>query len=441
MSIFRRLLSQSSLIFGSRLFGAGVTFLIQIAIARQFGAAALGHYILIIAMVNIVAVLMPLGFEAIGTYFAAEYRARGEGRQLRRFMRRAYLHIAVSGLVLLAIGYPILDHLGEPGKAVVDHWVPAMILATATGMVFVSGAMLVGLKRPFAGFFAETIMRPLLGIAGFVFALVVTGEDRIDEIVWVLAVGYAVVAIVQYFMLRRTAYAIPLEENPRSGETRRWWYFAVPWMALVVAGDFFFDIDLLILAGHLDRHELAIFGVCTRIFSLVAFGVSSVYAVTMPDMFESEALKDRAGFHRKIGEANLVASGMSIALLVAVVLFAPLAFMLFGPDFGEGFVPLLILCLGLVVRSVFGPASVVLSIHNRPYTALPAVAASLATLVAANYLLVPVWGLVGAALAALAAISVWSASLWLTALKVAGVDVSIRARLRTARPLVAKAAE
>jgi O-antigen/teichoic acid export membrane protein len=84
---------------------------------------------------------------------------------------------------------------------------------------------------------------------------------------------------------------------------------------------------------------------------------------------------------------------------------------------------------------------VVLSIHNRPYTALPAVAASLATLVAANYLLVPVWGLVGAALAALAAISVWSASLWLTALKVAGVDVSIRARLRTARPLVAKAAE
>ena len=28
---------------------------------------------------------LPLGFETIGTYFAAEYRARGEGRLLRGF--------------------------------------------------------------------------------------------------------------------------------------------------------------------------------------------------------------------------------------------------------------------------------------------------------------------------------------------------------------------
>ena len=38
----------------------------------------------------IVAVVMPLGFETTGTYFAAEYRAKGEGRLLRGFMTRAY---------------------------------------------------------------------------------------------------------------------------------------------------------------------------------------------------------------------------------------------------------------------------------------------------------------------------------------------------------------
>ena len=93
----------------------------------------------------------------------------------------------------------------------------------------------------------------------------------------------------------------------------------MPWIALAVAGDFFFDIDLLLLSGHMSREELAIFGVCTRVFSLVSFGVGAVYAVTMPDMFESEAMKDRAGFHRKIGEANLVASGLSVALLLIVL--------------------------------------------------------------------------------------------------------------------------
>lgn len=442
MSLRQRLLSQSTVIFGARLFGAGLTFLAQVAIARFIGAQALGEYILVMATVNIVAVIMPLGFETIGTYFAAEYRAKGEGRLLRGFMTRAYIHVALTGVILLLAGYPVALLFGEAGAALASHWTPAVILCISTAMVFVSGAMLVGLKRPFAGFFAETLFRPLLAIAGFAVTLLFARvQGQIDLILWVLAVGYAVVAVAQFIMLLRTTSEIPAIDAPRAGESRRWWRFALPWIALAVAGDYFFDIDLLLLAGHMPHEQLAVFGVCTRIFSLVAFGVGAVYAVTMPDMFESEALKDRAGFHRKIGEANLVASALSLVLLVLVLIGSPLAFMLFGPAFSQGVVPLAILCVGLVVRSVFGPASVVLSIHDRPYAALPAVGASLATLVVANYAMVPLWGVTGAAVAALMAMTVWSGALWLTALHVAGVDVSIRARLKPAAALTVKPAE
>ncbi|MEO6012061.1 MAG: oligosaccharide flippase family protein [Devosia sp.] len=428
MNLRHRLLSQSTVIFGARLFGAGLTFLVQAAIARFISSEALGEYILVIATVNIIAVIMPLGFESIGTYFAAEYRAKGEGRLLRAFTARAYLHVAITAVLLLVLGYPLTLLLGEAGKVFATHLIPATVLATATAMVFVSGGMLVGLKRPFAGFFAETLLRPLLAIAGFVVAIAtVNGAGSINQLMWVLSIGYAVVAVVQFAMLARVVKSIPLETEHRPKEWRRWWHFAIPWVALTVAGDFFFDIDLLLLAGHMPRQELAIFGVCTRVFSLVAFGVGSVYAVTMPDMFESEAMKDRAGFHRKIGEANLVASGLSVALLIAVLIGSPVVFYLFGPQFQAGVIPLAILCLGLVIRSVFGPASVVLSIHNRPYATLPAVAAALVTVVFANLALVPPFGLLGASIAALISMTVWSGALWFTALKVAGVDVSIRA--------------
>src|SRR5690606_21755290 len=102
--------------------------------------------------------------------------------------------------------------------------------------------------------------------------------------------------------------------------------------------------------------ELAIFGVCTRIFSLASFGVAAVYAVTLPDMFESEAKADRAAFKRKVGEANLAASVISLVLFGLVMLFAPLALYLFGPGFTAGTAPLAVLCLALVIRSVMGPA-------------------------------------------------------------------------------------
>ena len=81
MAIKKALLSTSSKIYAGRLSGAALIFLAQAAIARFWGAEILGEYLLVVATVNIVSVLMPLGFETIGTYFAAEYRARGEGRQ------------------------------------------------------------------------------------------------------------------------------------------------------------------------------------------------------------------------------------------------------------------------------------------------------------------------------------------------------------------------
>ena len=88
-----------------------------------------------------------------------------------------------------------------------------------------------------------------------------------------------------------------------------------------------------------------------------------------------------------------------------MLLGGPLVLMLFGPEFAAGAVPLAVLCLALVVRSALGPAALVLSIHDHPYASLPAIGLGLGTLVVANLLLVPRFGLMGAAVAALVAIT------------------------------------
>ncbi|CAN7406716.1 hypothetical protein ASC89_05535 [Devosia sp. Root413D1] len=431
MSLRQRLVSQSSVIFGARLFGAGVIFLAQAAIARFWGADILGEYLLIIATVNIVAVVMPLGFETIGTYFAAEYRSKGEGRLLRGFMLRAYGHVAVTSLVLLFLGYPLAGLFGEPGRVLLAHWLPACLMALATAVVYCNSALLVGLKRPFAGFFADTIFRPLLIVLCFALAAMAgNAEAKFAELIWLLAIGFAVIAAAQFAWVLRAVRQVPEAMAATAAEQKRWWRFALPWVVIALATDFFFDIDLLLLSHFLDRESLAVFGVCTRVFSLVAFGVSAVYAVTLPEMFERNAAADRAGFMKQIGEANLVACAISVALFAIVVLTGPLLLMLFGPEFQVGVVPLAVLCLALCVRSLFGPAALVLSIRDRPYATLPAIGLGMGVLVGANILLVPAHGLMGAAAAALAAQTFWSAAMWLTAKRMAGIDVSIGPRLQ-----------
>jgi len=431
MSLQRRLASQSTMIFGARLGGSGLVFLTQALIARFWGPELLGEYLLVTATVNLIAVVMPLGFHTVGAYFAADYRARGEKRQLTQFMTRAYGHVLGAFALLLLAGYPLLSLLGQTQSALGQHFAPLVLLALSTGLVHVNGSVLIGLKRPLAGYFADAIFRPMVVLAAFLIALsFAVPAEAFDRMLWIIAIAYVAVALGHFGFVVATLKTVPDTAQVRTEDVRRWWRFALPWVLISLATDFFFDIDLLLLSHSLPKEELAIFGVCTRIFSLVSFGVAAVYSVTLPDIFESEVNADRAAFNRKIGDANLVASGLSVLLFAGMAIVGPFALMLFGPSFSAGAIPLAILCLALVVRSVMGPASVVLSMHDRPYASLPAVGLGIASLVALNWLLVPTMGLMGAAMAATLSITLWSVALWWTALRTAKLDVSIMQRFR-----------
>ncbi|HHY49059.1 MAG TPA: oligosaccharide flippase family protein [Alphaproteobacteria bacterium] len=432
MGFRRAVLSTSSKIYAGRLGGAALVFVSQALIARLWGAEILGEYLLIVATVNIVSVLMPLGFETVGTYFAAEYRAKGEGRLLRRFMLRAHIHVGIATVVLYLAGTMALGHFGEPGRVLLAFWEPTCMMAVANALILVNSALMVGLKHPYAGFFADSVFRPILivGALGLTI-LLLAPEEAFGALIWIMGAGYLGIAFVHLgYALGVVRREVEITATPRPQEARRWWRFAVPWAVIVLATDFFFDVDLILLAGLMSKEELAIFGVCTRIFALVSFGVTAVYAVTLPDMFESEARSDRAGFIRKVGDANLVASTFAVVMFVGVAVAAPLALMLFGPDFSVGHLPLTVLSLALVVRALFGPTALLISINDRPYATLPAVALGTVTLIVANLALVPPFGLTGAASAVLIAQGVWSLSMWLTAMRITRVDVSILPRLR-----------
>ena len=430
MRLQARLASQSTIIFGARLMGAGMIVAAQAAIARMWGSAVLGEYLLIVAIVNLIAMVMPLGFNTVGTYFAAEYRARGQGQILWQFLMRSYAHVLFSGSAL-GLGVLVLTiAAGAYLPTVAQYWVPICLMAVSVAMVFVSGAVLVGLKRPYAGFFADGLVRPLLVVAAFVLAtMLAEGPQRLGAMLWLFAVSYALTALIFLGLANRAVKALETNKDDGDDQAARWWRFAAPWVLIALAGGFFFDIDLILLSGLMDKETLAIFGVCARIFALMTFGVSAVYAVALPDMFESAANSENREFLHRVGDANLIATGLGLVFFLGALGGGPFVLVLFGPEFAAGALPLALLSLVLVVRSVFGPGELVLSIRDHPWASLPAIVSGLGILVGANLVLVPLWGLTGAALAALMSFGVWSAILWMTVWRLAGVDVSIFARL------------
>lgn len=423
-------LSRSGGLFAARMAGAGLTFLVQAAIARIWGSNVLADYLLLISAANIAGMMMPLGFQTIGSYFAVEYAAHGNRADLLRFVRRAYLQTGASAVVLAAAcwGMLVIGGLATSPAALV---VPGLVFALAMASVFICGALLVGLKHTAAGLLTDGLFRPLVVLAGFVIALQVGEGANLNLMVQIMAGAYFCVALCCLAYTLKAVMAVPNEAAACADQPKRWWRFAVPWVIIATSTEFFFDIDLLFLATVLDKTELAVFGVSARIVGLMAFGITAVYAVLLPDMMRAEARKESDSFYRCLGEANLAAFAMALVLLAGSLVVGSWALALFGPAFEQGRWALSILCAILLVRTFFGPAELVLSLHDRPWAALPAVAAGLGGLVVANLMVIPLYGLNGAASAALIATLFSGLVKWITVRKLTGVDVSLLGRFHT----------
>jgi O-antigen/teichoic acid export membrane protein len=257
-------LSKSGALFSARMAGAGLMFLVQAAIARWWGSDVLADYLLLISAANIAAMVMPLGFQTIGSYFAVEYASHGRAGDLMRFVKRAYLQAGTSAMAFAVAAWVIMQWTGLDGT-IASLIVPGLLFAMAMASVFICSALLVGLKHPAAGLLADGLFRPLAVLAGFLLAIWIGEGARLDIMVWVMALAYTAVAAASLAWTLKAVSAVDDTHAPDAAQPRRWWRFALPWVIIATSTEFFFDIDLLMLASLLDKTELAIFGVSATV--------------------------------------------------------------------------------------------------------------------------------------------------------------------------------
>jgi hypothetical protein len=229
-------LSKSGALFSARMAGAGLMFLVQAAIARWWGSDVLADYLLLISAANIAAMVMPLGFQTIGSYFAVEYASHGRAGDLMRFVKRAYLQAGTSAMAFAVAAWVIMQWTGLDGT-IASLIVPGLLFAMAMASVFICSALLVGLKHPAAGLLADGLFRPLAVLAGFLLAIWIGEGARLDIMVWVMALAYTAVAAASLGWTLKAVSAV--ERHPRAGCRT-----AAPLVALRAAmGDY----------RHLDR--------------------------------------------------------------------------------------------------------------------------------------------------------------------------------------------
>jgi O-antigen/teichoic acid export membrane protein len=391
-------LKSAAQVFAIRLLGAGVTYASMVLLARWLGSHNFGIYAYVLVIVTLLGLAFSFGFNSSGLRFVSSYLAQKKLRRLSGFLNQSYKIVLLISLLGALIGSGLVFALRD---FIAPYYVLPLLVGLLCVPVWSVLNQLEATARAFGwvniAYVPGYILRPILLIS-FVGGLVMFGgkADAVSTL-WALIGACAGAALVQgllvYFGTRKHLTGV----KP-AFHTRHW--FAISLGFLIIDGFRMLldNTDILLIGRFLDPHSVAVYFAVIRTSGLIAFVSFSVVALAVPQFAEIHSTGTRHELQKFVTNVIQLMFWPSLLAAIAMACLGPFLLSLFGPDFGMGYPTMLVVLAGLVLRSATLPVEYLLNMtgHHRDTIRVYALAA-LANIVL-NLLLIPSFGIIGAAI-------------------------------------------
>jgi O-antigen/teichoic acid export membrane protein len=415
-------------VFAIRIGGAGLAYATQVLLARFMGQTEYGVFALAWVWIAILGHGCLWGVAQSVCRFVPHHRARGELDLVRGFLRGGAMHALASGLLTAAIGATAL-WLCAASLDGSHLWAFAFALAVLP--LFAVQDYVEGVARSFA--WIGLAIAPLYvlrqGLIAVVFVAAVAMGVRAEA--WValaaaLAAVFVALGLQGSLVLRRVRDALPA--GPRQYRIGMWASASLP-IALVDLTTLGLSyIDVLLLGFFLAPEAVGVYFAATRILQFVVFAQYAASAATAQRFADAEARGDRATLAALVTRTARLTAGLTLATGAGVLAAAPLLLALFGPAFSGSLPVLGILIGGVVLQSAFGPAEDLLNMLGQERACALASGLVLGVAALLNCVLIPRFGVTGAAAAMAVAAACRGIALSLLASRRLGVTTTVLGR-------------
>lgn len=406
-------------------------FGMQVILARTLGPEGLGVYATFLSLVTVLSITGGFGMPMAAVRFMPVYAAAGQEGRLRGFVRAARRltlgtgAAVAAGFVLVFLALPAL----RPQMGVA---MAAAAIIPAFGLCTLTAGMLQALGKPLRADCLLNLTRTGL-IAIFVLtawwwghaepglALVLTALAALA--VWALADRAA-----RRAMAPTAAPAAPAEEDERPV----WIAAGMTFVLAMAAVSLIERLDTIMLGTLVGAEAAGLYSVASRLALTVALAATSVLALLAPAMAREAAAKDRDGLQRTASIAVAMAVGLSLVVAAVLGGASPWLLPAFGPEFSAAAAPFAILLVGQVAVAACGSGGGLLALAGINRALVVVALAAVILDMALCLMLVPVFGMVGAASATVATLLAQAVALAVVVRRSMGVDPTLVGAARLA---------
>jgi O-antigen/teichoic acid export membrane protein len=383
-----------------------LSLLSAIVLSRALGTEGYGYYAFALAAVGFIAIPAQAGLPQLITREVAMSQARSEWSFMRGLQRRSVQLAAasVAAGAIVAGGAMLLLSNWIAALEPVTFAIALLLLPMQVGTA-IGGSMLRGLRRVIQGSWPSNVFQPALFVLlVYLFSQGLTSHEAVAINVVSFAVGLA----ITWWLLGRYWPSEAREAVPQF-RTREWLHSLWPFTLIAGIGLIKQKVDILMLGVLASASEVGTYYVAVQGAALVSFPLTACNIVLAPYIAQLHALDDFKRLQRLLTMCTLAVSVASAAAaLVLIVAGRWLLANLFGPSFADGYPALVILAIGQLLSTWTGSVGLFLSMTGHERDTLKGIIVAAVLNAVLCLVLIPLLGIVGAAIAGAVSTAVWN---------------------------------
>jgi len=400
----------------TRYAGLLIAVLGSVVIARALGASGRGGYAFVVAAVTTVYSVAHLSVEqalvALWDDEAGQTSLVGSG--------------LVVALVSGVVGCVVLVALVVTGMASLPAGVGLwMVVAGGSVLPLWLASLYVNAVLTNDGRFgvinAVTLMTAVLQVV-VLLGLAATGDLTVGAVVLVWAAATALPLLVQLPAVMRH----PGIGRPRLAVMRKLVGLGLRYHLGMTALSLVLRVDVLLLASRVSVDQVGVYSLGVTIVELVLMATNSYAQVAVQVQIRGEP-RATSGFTAHVARTSLVLAVVMLGVIWATGPF--LVVRVFGQSFRGATSVIAMLSPGMAALALQRPLGIYVTRLNRPWPVTIGMVAALAANVLLNLVLIPVWGILGAAVASMlvyVCIAAWTATWFVRSGEVAARELRPR---------------
>jgi O-antigen/teichoic acid export membrane protein len=387
----------------------GLYFIVGLTLARILGPDGYGAYAFALSWAVVLGIPASLGLNKLVVREISAYRNRREWGFIGGMLKWASSSSLLASIVVVAVaGAVSLLFRGTGDPLMLRAFWMSLLLIPLVSLMRIRQSVLQGLDRVVWGLLPESLVQPVVQLTFIGAGFVVFSGYFSPEMAVGMHVFAVVAALITSIILLGKALPADVRRAEKQYDNKTWLKGGLALLLLIGVNVINSRLDILMLGSIAGAYDAGVYAIASRGGELVLLFLTPLSLAIAPTVASHFSAGKIGELQELITKKTRLILVLTIPIAIAFAFFGSWFLVLFGEQFVAGERALTILSVGYLLNVCAGLVSMILVMthHDRDATFSFGIGAVLNVIL--NALLIPKYGIEGAAVATATSTVVWS---------------------------------